>query len=518
MADPAADGWPVGKVFDAAPNGYTYDDLVFMPGFPSFEASAVETTSQLTRNITLKCPIVGAPNDTVTEADMAIALALAGGIGIIHPNQSIESQVQMVNRVKRYVNGFILDPITLGPKETLEDLDRLRAATGICSAPITDDGQLTGKLIGFISARDSDTVQDRRTPLSQCMVTKVVTAKEPLTLEEARAQLKLARVGKLPILDASENRLVSMVARSDLKKERDYPNMSRDISGKLLVGAAIPEPPNGGATGQDDWERASALAAAGADVIYLMGGAVDSNLELIQKIKASYPVADVLAGPAATCRAARRLAEAGADGIVAGSISGSDAGGDPYQAPVPAAVGRGESSTVYEVSHYSRQNFDLPITAGGGVRSAGHALLAMGLGASCVMLAEQLAGCEEAPAGGGASLALHHNHSAGAPLAVRGGYRSSGSPEVVLRTVGHPVPHKGSVKAFIPYMMSGVRKSLGDLGCQNLHELHSGIDNETLRMECRSTFSAQVRDACAHASKHARHPEVIPVSMSAKSH
>lgn len=487
MADPGSDGWPAGKVFDMASTGYSFNDLVLLPG-SSVDVNDVRVTSRLTRTINLAAPIVGSPCDTVTEADMAIALALNGGIGFIHGNQNIGAQVEMVRQVKRKLSGFILDPLTLSPNHKLKDLDKLVAEKGISSFPITDDGKLAGKLVGFISARDSDAVQDREITLGQIMVKKVITAKEPLTLQEAQDQLKQARVGKLPILDSKGERLVSMVVRSDLKKLRDFPDMSRDASGKLLVGAAVP---------WGDWDRVTALAEAGADVIYFEGGAVDAQLELMKRLKEEYPGIDIMAGPVSTTRDARRLVEAGADGIVAGSVN--DAG----------AVGCADATAVYEVAHYAQLHYQVPVCAGSGVRGAGHALTALSLGASTVMLGELLAGTEEAPVG--YRQPIHHSHNSNSKVAVRAlnaGW-SSCVPKVSSRKVAVEVSHKGPVRAFVPYFLAGIGAGMRDLGFQTISELHAAMEDGRLRMECRSAFSAQFREACSQAVEQARHPEIM---------
>jgi IMP dehydrogenase len=508
MADPGSDGWPAGKVFDMASAGYSFSDLVLLPG-SGVDVNDVRVTSRLTRNIILAAPIVGSPCDTVTEANMAIALALNGGIGFIHGNQSIGEQVEMIRQVKRNVSGFILDPLTFSPNHKLKDLDQLVAEKGISSFPITDDGKLAGKLVGFISARDSDAVQDRNTTLSQIMVKKVITAKEPLTLQEAQDQLKRAKVGKLPILDSKGERLVSMVVRSDLKKLRDFPDMSRDASGKLLVGAAVPPPT---APGQGDWDRVAALAEAGADVIYFEGGAVDAQLELMKRLKEEYPGIEILAGPISTTRDARRLVEAGADGIVTGSIN--DAGADPWKHS-PVAVGCADATAVYEVARYAQLHYQVPVCACSGVRGAGHALTALSLGASTVMLGELLAGTEEAPVG--YRLPVHHSHNSNSKVAING-FDAAWSicmPKISSRNVATEVTHKGPIRAFVPFFLAGVRAGMRDLGFNSIPELHAALEDGSLRMECRSAFSAQFRDACSQAVEKARHPEIMSFPLTA---
>lgn len=491
MTDPASEGWPAGKVFEAATQGFTYDDLIFMPGKEgTFATSEVDLTSYITKNIRLTVPMIGSPSDTVTEDKMAIELALAGGIGMIHGNQSIENQVKMVQSVKRFVSGFILEPFVMSPTQTLADLDKLKDSKGVSSVAITHDGQLGGRLLGIVTSRDADLCEDRKEYLCKVMTEKVVTAREPLAFSEALDVLKRSKVGKLLILDSSD-RLVSMVTRSDLKKVRDFPDMSRDLSGKLLCGAAVPVRRDGEA----DSKRAVALAEGGANVLYLFGDGVDAQLELIKELKVAYPAVDILAGPAASVREAKRLIQAGADGIVAGT--GCDVGGDP-QAPQAVALGRGEATMVYEVAFYVTRNFKVPVCAAG-VRSSSQALIAMGLGASSVILREPLAGCIEAPHGGQATLPLHHTHSLVHSVGVRYGASRAWERQVTVpRSVAQEVPHKSQVKALLLYFLSGLRKGLHQLGYRNLPELHDGLEREMLRMECRLPYSLQLRDAkCA---------------------
>lgn len=512
MADPASDGWPAGKVFDGPIDAYSFDDIVFLPGHATGSASNVDLAGHITRNIKLQAPIIGSPSDTVTETDMAIGLAINGGIGIIHANQSIDAQCAMVQRVKRHVGGLIQEPFTLSPNNTLEDMAKLRAEHGIGTALITDSGALGGKLLGIVSERDIDNCADQRTKLAQVMTKKVVTASMPatgsLTLQDAMDILKREKVGKLPILSADGSSLVYLVVRSDLKKIRENPGMSKDLNGRLLVGAAVPALPDG----SGDWARANKLCEVGVDLIYLFGDGHDSQLELLQKLKGTHRTVDVLAGPAASTREARRLVEAGADGVVAGA--GCDSGGDPYHFR-PVSIGRGAATTVYEVAQYATINLQIPVVAAG-VRNSSQALIALGLGASGVVLREPLAGTDEAPQGGGAGPSYHHSNSLSAQVAMRkAGPKSFDRMATVSRTVATTVSSKGSVKAYMLYLLSGLRSGMRDLGFTSLEALHEGLENESLRMECRLPFSLQLRESCSQMAKKASHPEVMPVSLSA---
>jgi len=501
--DPAMNGWSADKVFSGCQTGFSYDDIFFMPGHVSFETSAVDLSTQLTNNISLRIPLLGSPVDTVTESDMAISLALMGGIGFIHSNQSISSQVDMVKRVKRFVNGFILDPLVLGPKNTVEDLDRLKGVGGV---PITEDGKLHSQLLGWVGARDTDAVEDRSRQLQHIMVRKVVMGQEPLSLEDATDMLRKAKVGKLPIVDA-EGRLVSLVARSNLKKLREYPQMLRNVSGQLMVGAAVK-------IDTEALDRARALIGVGVDVLYLDGSedAGDWKLEVLEQIKHEYPETEVIAGPAVSCREAKRLVEAGADGVV---IGGSVAPGGDRLGGI-AAVGRPEATAVYEVANYVRLNYRVPAIAGSGVKNVGQLLKALALGASTVMIDEPIAGTDEAPGmqvfEGGTWMKLHHSAS---PLqSMRHRLPPKHLPDAVPHHVSSLRHCQGSVKALVPYILQGLRYGLQDLGIQNFQDLHKALDEGDLKLECRAPFAATAWEAGAMCVQLAAHPEVMPYFVS----
>ncbi|RLN94983.1 hypothetical protein BBJ28_00026067 [Nothophytophthora sp. Chile5] len=254
-------------------NGLTFDDIIAL--VLDFGVQDVEVASRLTKKITLSAPIVSSPMDTVTEADMAIAIALQGGMGFLHFNNSVEQQAAMVRAVKRFKNGFISEPKVLSPSHCVADLDELK----VSGVPITADGQPSGKLLGLVTSRDVDFLEDRSQSLADVMVPreKLVVCTYPCTLEQANKTLKSAKAGTLPIVDADGN-LVSLVTRMDLVKNRDYPNALRDPETlKLLVGAAVP-------VNDQAKSRIAALVAAGADVIALDARQGDSaqQIELVK--------------------------------------------------------------------------------------------------------------------------------------------------------------------------------------------------------------------------------------------
>src|SRR5690606_32032608 len=244
----------------------------------------------VTRRIRLKSPLVSSPMDTVTESRTAIALALLGGIGVIHYNNTVEQQVDEVRKVKRFENGFITEPVVLGPDHTIHDIDEIHRTMGFSGIPITEDGTLRGRLLGIVTNRDIDFESDRSKKLREVMVTNLVTAPEGVTLVEANEILRESKKGKLPIVDG-EGRLVSLVARTALKKNRDHPDATKDERKQLRVGAAV-------STRPEDRERLARLVEAGVDLIVIDAAQGDSvyQADLIRHIKSTYPEIDVLAG------------------------------------------------------------------------------------------------------------------------------------------------------------------------------------------------------------------------------
>eukprot|EP00928_Gymnodinium_smaydae_P080648 TRINITY_DN64304_c0_g1_i1.p1 TRINITY_DN64304_c0_g1~~TRINITY_DN64304_c0_g1_i1.p1 ORF type:complete len:520 (+),score=98.74 TRINITY_DN64304_c0_g1_i1:99-1658(+) len=499
---PGENGWPAKKVFLGSHNVYGYDDIVLMPRHASFEAAAVDVSGHATRYLPLHSPIMGSVDDSVTETEMAIALGLVGSMGVIHRNQAPEAQAEMVRRVKRYMSGFILDPVCLSPQDLVADAQRLKREKGFGSIPITDNGKLGGKLVGIVTSRDLEVVENQRTPISKVMVKDVFSAKEPLSLVEAREKLKFAKVGKLLVVD-EEDRFVSMVTRADLKKIRDYPCASRDDRGQLYVGAAV-----AGDT-DADWSRARHLAEAGADVLFLdtTPGNMDRQIEFIQKIKSEYPKVQIVAGIVSTCRVAKRLAEAGVDALRVGSCSPLRAAGDDL-----AAVGRAEASAVFQVARYVRMNFGLKVIADGGINNVGQVLKALSLGASAVMLGDLLAGADEAPRGevvgaDGRCRRVHHGPQPATAFAREP--RRGAEPSVLPTFAGHVVPTTGSVESLVRYLENGIRNGIRDLGVQCIDELHTAVEKGDITMECRCSVAVQAQEIKQHLLEASGYREVL---------
>ena len=349
-----------------------------MLGFIYFPTDQVDLNTRFSRNIELKVPMVSSCMDTVTEHNMAIAMAQHGGLGVIHHNCPYELQSHEVNLVKRYRNGVISDPTVLKPTDTVAECLRIKEEYGFSGFPITEDGKLGSKLLGMVLKSDYDLITDFTTPLSDIMTTEVQTIADTMSTEEAVEVLRKSRVGLLPVVDG-ENNLVSLMSRTDLIKNRKYPNATTDKQGRLICAASIGTRPN---------DKLRALIDAGVDVIVVDSSQGDSRyqLEMIRWLKETYPQIDVVGGNVVTVRQCKHLIDAGVDGIRIGMGVGSICTTQEV-----CAVGRGQGSAVYFLAKYCDQ-FGIPVIADGGISNVGHITKALCLGASTVMMGSMLAG------------------------------------------------------------------------------------------------------------------------------
>ena len=267
------------KTFFKKGVGITYDDFIILPGYINFDIDDVVLETNLTKNLKIKLPFVSSPMDTVTESKMAISLALLGGIGIIHYNNSIEEQVAEISTVKRFENGFITDPLVLGADNSIEDVYKIKETYGFSGIPITENGKLYSKLIGIVTRRDVAFEEDRTKKLSEVMTTDLITARAGISLTEGNKILKESKKGKLPIVDEL-GRLVSLMSRNDLLKNQDFPFASKNKDKQLLVGASI-------STREEDKERLAELIKAGTDVIVIDSSQGNSiyQIDLIKYLK-----------------------------------------------------------------------------------------------------------------------------------------------------------------------------------------------------------------------------------------
>jgi len=480
------DGMSAHEIFESPENrtGYTYDDLIVMPGHVAFGVHEIMLKSHLTKKIQLRTPIVSSPMDTVTESKMAIAVALEGGIGIIHTNMSVEDQVEQIMKVKRYKSGFIMDPICIGPTMVLSELDQLRANCGFTGFPVTENGKMGSKLLGLITKRDTDFVKERSTTRVGAVMTpfsELVTAPDNVSLSEANEMIRKTKKGKLPIVTKDGN-LISLVARTDLQKQADFPNATKDDRGCLMVGAAI-------GTRLQDRDRVRALAAAGVDVIIIDSSQGDSvfQIEMIKFMKEEMASMQVIGGNVVTRMQAKHLIDAGVDGLRVGMGIGSICTTQEV-----CACGRAQASAVYNIAKYARQ-FGVPIIADGGVSSPGQLAKAVCLGSGAVMCGSLLAGTEESPgeyfyAENG--LRLKRYRGMGSIEAMKKGsddrYFGTGAVIKVAQGVTGSVQDKGSVHKFMPYLIMGMKHAMQDMGAISISELRRQLYTGQLRFELRS--------------------------------
>ena len=447
--------------------GLTYDDVLLIPAESHVLPNEVDLTTHLTKDIVLNTPIMTAAMDTVTEADMAIAMAREGGIGIIHKNMTIEAQADQVDRVKRSENGVIVNPFFLSPEHLVSDANEIMARYHISGVPICENG----KLVGIITNRDLRfmTSADYSTPIKEVMTHEnLVTAPVGTTMAEAQNILRHHRIEKLPIVDEKGN-LKGLITIKDIEKAVKYPNSARDKNGRLLCGAAI------GATG-DMLERVAELVKAQVDVVSLDSahGHNSGIIDAVRRVKKAYPNLPVIAGNVATAAATQALIEAGADCVKVGIGPGSIC-----TTRIVAGIGVPQMTAVYD-SACMADKYGIPIIADGGIKFSGDIVKALAAGANVVMLGSLVAGCLESPG----DMELYQGRqfkvyrgmgSLGAMSQGNGSsdrYFQSQSKKYVPEGVEGRVPYKGPLSETIYQMVGGLRSGMGYVGCANIEEMH----------------------------------------------
>lgn len=469
------------KTFFEGQGGITYNDFILLPGHIDFTLDAINLETSLTRNIKIKRPLVSSPMDTVTESKMAICMALLGGIGIIHYNNTIDEQVKEVRRVKRFENGFITDPVVLSPNHTIRDVDMLKETHGFSGIPITEDGTLNTKLVGIVTNRDIDFEEDRTKLLREVMTTQMITAPAGISLSEGNRILKESKKGKLPLVN-KQGRLVSLLSRTDLLKNEDFPFASKNKDKQLLVGAAL-------STREEDKERLAELAKADVDVIVIDASQGDSIFQIntIKYIKKTYPHLEVIGGNVVTAKQCKSLIDAGVDALRIGMGSGSIC-----ITQDTLSVGRAQGSAIYHTAKFSKEYANIPVVADGGIAHIGHVVKAISLGASAVMMGGLLAGTSESPGEyfyeGGVRVKKYRGMASHEAMEKGGGKRYLAVEDriKVAQGVTGTVVDKGSVIHLVQYLMQSLLHSLQELGCKSIQELHKGIYEGTLRFEMRS--------------------------------
>ena len=442
--------------------GITFDDVILVPAHSDVIPGQVDLTTWLTKTIKLNIPLMSAGMDTVTEHRMAIAMARQGGIGIIHKNMSIEEQAEEVDKVKRSENGVITDPFSLSPDHTLKDADDLMGKFRISGVPITQGR----KLVGIITNRDLKFETDYTKKISECMTSEgLITAREGITLEEAKQILGKARKEKLPIVDENFH-LKGLITIKDIEKCVMYPNSARDSSGRLLVAAAIGDTP-------DVLDRAERLLAAGADVLVLDSAhGHHKNIGLaLRKIKAAFPDAQIIAGNIATAAAAKDLIEAGADALKVGMGPGAIC-----TTRVVAGIGVPQITAVMQISKVAHAH-GVPIIADGGIKYSGDLPKAIAAGADVVMLGSLLAGCDEAPGEfetfQGRRFKVYRGMGSLGAMS-RGGrdrYFQQNQRKLVPEGVEGRVPCRGPASDTVFQLVGGLRAGMGYCGAADLDAL-----------------------------------------------
>lgn len=447
--------------------GLTYDDVLLIPSYSDVLPREVKVNSRFSRNINVNVPLVSAAMDTVTEAAMAIAMAQEGGIGVLHKNMSIERQANEVLKVKRSENGMIVDPVTLSKDALVRDAVELMHEYGIGGIPIVDEDHI---LIGMVTNRDLRFERNLNRPLSEIMITKLITTHEGTTFAEATDILQQYKIEKLPVVNDA-GQFVGLITYRDIMKTKERPDACKDKNGRLRVAAGV------GITG-DMMDRVSALVKAGADAIVIdtAHGHSIRVVEALKQVKSTYPDVDVVVGNIATGEAALMLAEAGADAVKVGIGPGSIC-----STRIIAGIGVPQLTAVCEVAGALKQGgYDIPLIADGGIRYSGDVVKALAAGASSVMIGSLVAGTEEAP---GETIIFEGRkfksyRGMGSLEAMQSGSKDryfqdkeTDVKKLVPEGVVGRVPYKGTLNEVLYQLVGGLKAGMGYTGSKDITTL-----------------------------------------------
>ncbi len=449
-------------------DGLTFDDVLLIPAYSEVLPNSVDLSANFSRNISLNVPLVSAAMDTVTEAQLAIAIAREGGIGVIHKNMSIDEQARQVHMVKRAENGMIYDPVTISRGSTVNDALVMMKEYKIGGIPVVDDN---GYLVGIVTNRDLRFERNLNRPIDEVMTHEnLITTSQSTNLEEAADILQRHKIEKLPVIDKN-GKLVGLVTYKDITKAKDKPNACKDHLGRLRVAAGI------GVT-NDSLQRAEALVKAGVDAIVIdtAHGHSKGVVAVLRDVKASFPEIDVVVGNIATGDAAKFLVDNGADGVKVGIGPGSIC-----TTRVIAGIGVPQLSAVYDV-YQALQGSGVPLIADGGIRYSGDIVKALAAGANSVMLGGMFAGVEESP---GETIIFNGRkyksyRGMGSLEAMEKGSKDryfqsnvTNSKKLVPEGIAARVPYKGTLYEVAYQMLGGLRAGMGYCGAATIDDLHN---------------------------------------------
>ncbi|MPZ62807.1 MAG: IMP dehydrogenase [Propionibacteriales bacterium] len=454
--------------------GLTFDDVLLLPGESDVVPSEIDTSSRVSRRIFVLTPLLSSAMDTVTEARLAIAMARQGGLGVLHRNLSIEDQVQQVDLVKRSEAGMVARPFTIGPDATVSDADTLCARYRISGVPVVDEA---GRLLGIVTNRDMRFETDRSTPVREVMTPMpLVTGTEGIRSDDAMALLRRHKIEKLPLVD-DQGVLTGLITLKDYVKRDQFPNATKDASGRLVVGAAV------GFFGEA-WDRSMALVDAGVDVLVVdtAHGHTSGVIEMVRRLKKEPAVAhvDVVAGNVATREGAQALVDAGADGVKVGVGPGSIC-----TTRVVAGIGVPQVTAIQDAAQACRQA-GVPVIGDGGLQYSGDIAKAIVAGADTVMLGSLLAGCEESPGDlvfiNGKQFKSYRGMGSLGAMRSRGGQESyskdryfqgdvNQDDQLVPEGVEGQVPYRGPLAAVAQQLVGGLRQSMFYCGASTIAQL-----------------------------------------------
>ena len=449
----------------------TFDDVLLLPKYSDFLPSEANIGSNLTKNISLQMPLLSAAMDTVTESRMAISLAEAGGIGVIHKNNSIEEQAQEVKIVKKYESGIVRDPVTINSNKSIGELKQLTSELSISGMPVVDEG----KLKGIVTSRDFRYAENMEANVSSIMTSfdKLITVEEGFTQEDVMQLMYTNRIEKVLVLNEN-NDLSGLVTMKDIEKSAQYPNATKDSSGRLRVAAAL-------GTGEDTLERAEALFNAGVDVYVIDSahGHSQNVINTIKDIKNKFKDIDIIGGNIATAEGALELAKAGVDAVKVGMGPGSIC-----TTRIIAGIGVPQITAILEIKKALKDS-KVNIIADGGMRFSGDIAKAIAAGADSVMLGGLFAGTEEAPGKvelfQGRSFKIYRGMGSIGAMTERDDanrylQEDVESEKLVPEGIEGRVPYKGLVANVINQLEGGLRQCMGYIGCKNIKDMQKNSE------------------------------------------